>query len=231
MAGLFNFFGDFKKAGPGIEKDVPPKKGLPLLFETVRREWWSLIKLDLLFLLFCIPVITIGPAMAAMTKVTLTMVRDRPIDLWYDFKKAFRENFRQGLAAGLILTVVAGAISFTTYIYLLNLARNGLMLVLLAFNLTSLLLFLLASLYVYPQVVMVSLPILTILKNAWLLGISCLKHSLPALMAIAALSILPFVFPQILPLLLLVYFSSSALIASLAVWPDIQKHIAAPQHM
>lgn len=224
---LFSTKSDFLRAGPGIEKDVPPKTGLPLLFETVRREWWSLVKLNLLFLLFCIPIITIGPAMAAMTKVTLVMIQDRPIDLWYDFWKAFRENFRQGLAAGLILAVIASVLILTTYFDLLNLARNGWMLVLLAFNLTCLVLFLLASLYVYPQVVMVSLPIGSILKNAWLLGISCLKHALPALLAIVGLNILPFVCPQIIPLLLLILFSSGSLIASLAVWPDIRQHIAA----
>ena len=59
MAGLFNLFPDFAKNGPGIDKDAPPKTGLALFIDIYRREWWNIFKLNLLFLLFCIPVVTI----------------------------------------------------------------------------------------------------------------------------------------------------------------------------
>ena len=36
--------------GPGIPKDAPAPKGLSLLASVLGREWWDLLKLELLFI-------------------------------------------------------------------------------------------------------------------------------------------------------------------------------------
>lgn len=226
MAGLFNFFPDFAKNGPGISKDAPPKTGLAMLIDIYRREWWCIIKLNLLFLLFCLPIFTIGPALAAMSKITLTMVQDKNVDLWYDFKNAFRENFSQSLIAGLILAGAGLAVAAASWLYLFYLPPGILVYLLLAINLTVILILLLASFYIFPQIVSVSLPLRTVMRNAVLLGLSCLKHSLPALLFIVAITLIPVLFPSVFPLVLLLYFSNISVFASFAVWPDIKKHIA-----
>ena len=226
MAGLFNLFPDFARSGPGISKDAPPKTGLALLLDIYRREWWCIIKLNLVFLLFCLPVFTIGPAFAAMAKISLTMVQDKNVDLWYDFKNAFRENFVQGLIAGLVFAGFGIVLAGASYLYLFYLPPGLLVYLLLAINLTIVLITLLASFYVFPQIVSVSLPLQTVMKNSVLLGISCLKHSLPALLFLLAISLIPILFPAIFPLILLLYFSNISVIACFAVWPDIKKHIA-----
>lgn len=55
----------------------------------------DLIILNLLFLLTCIPVITIGAAQSALYAVTLKMVRGEESYIIRSYLKAFRENFRQ----------------------------------------------------------------------------------------------------------------------------------------
>ena len=45
-------------AGPGIPENEKKPSGLPLFFRTLGREWRSLIKLNGIFLLHCLPVIT-----------------------------------------------------------------------------------------------------------------------------------------------------------------------------
>lgn len=50
--------------------------------------------LNLLFVLFCVPIITVGASLTAAHAVTLKMVDDEEGYLFKTFWKAFRENFR-----------------------------------------------------------------------------------------------------------------------------------------
>ncbi|MGN0143503.1 MAG: DUF624 domain-containing protein, partial [Clostridium sp.] len=86
---------DYSKAGSGIDRNAPKKTGLPLLIEILSREFTTLFKLNFICLIFCIPIITIGPSMGALTSVTLKMVKDEPVDWFYDFKEAFKKNWKQ----------------------------------------------------------------------------------------------------------------------------------------
>lgn len=63
--GLFNY----SKPGPGVDKNGPKKKRFFLFFELYFRKFWKMIELNLLFLVCCIPIVTIGPAIAGMTYV------------------------------------------------------------------------------------------------------------------------------------------------------------------
>mgnify|MGYP001548159731 FL=1 len=76
----------YLKEGPGIEKDAPPKTGLVLFFEVLVREFWQLLKLNLLFVICALPLVTFGAALAALSRCTRNMVRDVPNDVWDDFR-------------------------------------------------------------------------------------------------------------------------------------------------
>ena len=59
MNWLANFyFGE----GPGIPKDAPKPEGLRLLASVLGREWWALVKLNLLFIAFSLPIVTLPAA-------------------------------------------------------------------------------------------------------------------------------------------------------------------------
>ena len=109
--------GNYAKPGKGVRKDEPKKKRFFLFFELYFRKFVKLVELNLLYLLFCIPVITIGPATAAMTKITRCYTLEKPVFLFSDFWDAFKENFKQGLAVGLIqlFFLVCIAVAFVFY--------------------------------------------------------------------------------------------------------------------
>lgn len=73
---------------------------------------FDLTVLNWLWLLCCLPVLTIGPATAAVYSVTLKMARDEDNGVAKPFFRAFRENFLQALllslALALLLVVAAG---------------------------------------------------------------------------------------------------------------------------
>ena len=91
----------YLKEGPGVAKDAPEKTGAAWVGETLVREFWQLVKLNVLFLLCCLPVVTFGATRAAMARCTVNMARDVPNDVWTDFLAALRQDTVRNLLCGL----------------------------------------------------------------------------------------------------------------------------------
>ncbi len=104
--------------GKGIAKNAPQKTGLPLLAQTIWRESWSLFKLNLLLVLFSMPIVTLPLAHAAATQVTMSMARDENHYLWEDFWAAFRKFGLRASVLGFGAALVVGLGGTATYFYL-----------------------------------------------------------------------------------------------------------------
>ena len=61
----------------------------------------DILILNVLCLLCCLPIVTIGPAITAMHYVTLKMARDEEGYVLKSFLKSFKENFKQSVIAWL----------------------------------------------------------------------------------------------------------------------------------
>jgi uncharacterized membrane protein YesL len=59
MAGFFGFF-DYSRPGPGVPKDAPPKHRFIVFFEVFSRKFWKLVTLNMIYAIFCLPVIAAG---------------------------------------------------------------------------------------------------------------------------------------------------------------------------
>lgn len=66
----------------------------------------DLVILNLLFLISCIPVITIGASLSAMYYVNLKIIRGEDPYIWRNYWKAFRENFKQSTVVWLVFLVI-----------------------------------------------------------------------------------------------------------------------------
>lgn len=223
--GFFN--AHFDRPGPGIEKNAPEKKGLARFFDIYIRAFWELIKLNFIFILFCIPIVTIGPACAGMSRVTMLMVRERPFFIFSDFWEAFRKEFKQSFFTGLLTALLTAALAVGMVFYMTSVAENKMLYLAWFILIITGFMLCLSSIYIYPMIVTVALPLKLVYKNSLLLGIVCLKHSLPALLVIAVLTaamvlLLPFTVPVVLTL----FFSLVSFICSFAAWPGIQKYVA-----
>ena len=67
----------------------------------------DLILLNLLFIICCIPIVTIGASITAMYYVTLKMVRNEESYLFRSFFKSFKQNLKQSTVIWLILLAVS----------------------------------------------------------------------------------------------------------------------------
>lgn len=65
----------------------------------------DLVVLNLIWLICCVPIVTIGPACTAMCYTARGMARGDAPPVLKTFFRAFRENFRQSLAVFLILLI------------------------------------------------------------------------------------------------------------------------------
>lgn len=68
----------------------------------------DLIYLNILTILCCIPVFTVGASMTALNYVVLKMVRNEEGYVTKDFFKSFKQNFKQATIIWLILLLAAG---------------------------------------------------------------------------------------------------------------------------
>ena len=126
-----------------------------------------------LFLLCCLPLITIGPALTAMYYVTLHMVRSEESHVVKDFFRSFRQNFKQSVWVHLIFSVISIILGFNIYV-LWNLMEAGWVYKYLLILIVLISVFhIMASIYTYPVLAQFENTIRNTLKNARFMA---LKH-------------------------------------------------------
>ena len=211
----------YLREGPGIDKNAPPKTGLALVAEIFAREFWQIVKVNFLFLVCALPVVSFGAARAAMARCTVNMVRDIPNDVWTDFRRAIRQDFARNTLFGLAE---------------LTLLLLGFMLLHMAAVLESFLPALLGMLLLGITTVFfqnfwtiaaaLDLPAGAAAKNAWLLGLLRPGFSAVGLAAGAAI-VLPCLlfFPLSLPVCLLLPFGLESFVSSLLCWPGCKRYL------
>ena len=94
LAGFFGFF-DYTKPGKGVNKDEPKKKGILRFFELFFRKFWNYMKLNLLYMITCIP------AFLFYTYILLYL---------------FGGNVEPDLAWAMLFLAAAGAITLITFL-------------------------------------------------------------------------------------------------------------------
>lgn len=229
MNWLVNFY--FRE-GPGIQKTAPQPEGLRLLAFVLWREWWELLKLNLLFIAFSLPLVTLPAAWFATVSITVMMIEDRNVYLLRDFLAAFRSRF---MLTGVIGTLLLGAgalsgLAISTYV---EAARDNLVF---------------AAPLAVAVVVAAALPLFGVhLFTALAMGrnrplgdlvkasaIGLLVRPLPGLLALVFVAMLWLVhiafYPASVFLPVLVNFSLGALVTSFAVIKGVQlgfSHLAA----
>lgn len=77
---------------------------------------FDLIVLNLIFIISCIPVITIGASISSLYYVNLKMLRNEEPYIFQGYVKAFRQNFKQATIVWLICLLVIAFLGMDFYI-------------------------------------------------------------------------------------------------------------------
>lgn len=217
--------------GPGVPKNAPKKKPFFRFWELFGNKFWDLFKINLIYFLFCIPIVTIGPATAAMTALMRNICIERPQFIFHDFLREFRKNFKQSFIIG-IFDILIGA-GFACAAILFYTAENPTqtdMIMLVVSGITALI-FLVMNFYIYPQIVALDLKLSDIIRNSLALSALNIGGEIIVILVIAAYLLLVMFFP--LYVLVFVPIAPLAWLGFLSVfccYPAIQKHIINPYY-
>lgn len=77
---------------------------------------FDVCELNILWLVCCIPIFTAGPSTIAFYYAMIALVRGEAGYVHRDFFRSFKQNFKQGVLAGLILLAVGGFLAADVYI-------------------------------------------------------------------------------------------------------------------
>ena len=213
--------------GKGVT-ELPPEKGAKRFFFLLTTHPWKLVTLNLVFLMFSIPVVTIPAAVCGMSRVLIKLVREGNCFLWSEFIKEFKANLFKSLPFGLLFAVLL----FMSY-YALSLSTSSgdssLSIFAGAIGLFILGLTLLFSSYVFVLLPSLALKNRHIAKNALVLMVTEWKTDLVIIGSIVAMAIIiAAFFPYTVILLLFIWFSLQQLIICTAVNETMQRRIIDP---
>ena len=239
MAGFFGLF-NYEKEGPGIEKDAPKKKTFIVFFETFFRNFWKFIPLNLVYIAISLPVLTNGLANVGITNVARNTARDKHSFGLSDFFETIKKNFKQGLLAGIINTVILFLITFSVWFYYTG--KGTFAVIGLGISLAMLFVFTVMNFYLWTLIITFKFTLKQAYKNSFkFVFINMLKNLLCLVVriliiavnvAIIFLSGRYWLFVLLIELIIfaLTYPSFNALLIQYCTFPAIKKYIIDPYY-
>lgn len=105
------FGGRSNREGAGLPL---PEGGFRRYTAVLGTNFWKLIELNFLLLLFSLPVVTLPAAVCGANRVCMLLIRNGYCFLWDDFWQEFRRSFKRSLLPGLLF----GALIFAGYYFM-----------------------------------------------------------------------------------------------------------------
>ena len=179
----------------------------------------DLILLNLLFLLTCLPIFTIGAATTALYDVCFRLMREECSGILKAYFRAFKDNFRQGTLIWLLLALILCPALF--YFYVLFSLDSLLRYLGFLFVILALLSAMTAS-YVFPWISQFENTTAQALKNALILSLSRLPRTICVLIINAVPLITwffsPELFIQVSFLWMALFFAAAAYMNTGILW-------------
>jgi len=223
-----SFFKFNDKEGPGVEKDEKPAPQYVRFFKVFFLNLSKMVGLNLLYFFACLPVITIGPATAAMYYIMRNFYLDKHVDAFYDFCRKSKEHFKQGVIVTLIDIVLGAGIVFAVLNW--RYLEMGTVMTTVAyvalFFLAYFLIF--GNLYLFPMMASFDLPLKKLIRNSLILASGKIFRNIAMLLFDGVIIFLcVFFFPMSVPLGLALAFSLCFWFNTFMVFPVFKKHIMA----
>ena len=167
----------------------------------------DLIILNFLFLICCIPVITIGPAVTAMFYLTLKMIRNEESYIVKGFFHSFRQNLRQGIIVNLFMlaALLLLLLDFRIVNTMMNSSVSGKIIYVILMVIA--LIYIMIYLYVYPILAKFFNTIRNTFTNALLMSVRHLPYTGLMIVIVIAIPVAILYTPnaQIQSLLLMIF--------------------------
>lgn len=143
---------------------------------------WDILKLNFMWMIFCIPIVTIGGSTIAAFSVLLRMSEDQEGNVIKDFWKAFKENWKQGIFIGLLPPICFEAVFLDFQLY--NAVEKGGLGILIV-GCFSAYIFIFCLIYVFPLLARYDNTVINSIKNSFRIGMKFFGRTFLLLVIIA----------------------------------------------
>ena len=173
----------------------------------------DLIYLNILTMICCIPIITIGASMTALNYVALKIVRNEEGYITRAFFKSFKQNFKQATVIWLLLLLIAGVLAGDVFIFSYSTltfpAWMRIALAVVAFILVF------AMMHVFPVLARFENSIKQTLKNSLYMGILSLPKTILMMVCWAVPIVISIFFFQAFPIVFALGISGPTFVCAL----------------
>lgn len=184
----------------------------------------DLLILNIIYIICCIPIVTIGASTTALYYITMKMTKDEESYIVKGFFKAFKDNFKQATIIWLIALFTIMVIWGDIWILTKTTFLLGKILLVLIGIIVLVLLF--TMIYLFPVLARFDNTIINTIKNAFLISIVNLPYSILLLIIMAVpIVLLVFFYLYVLPLFFFIGFSLVAFVSSFLYRKILDKYI------
>ena len=162
-------------------------------FFTALGKFVDMIIISLIWLILCIPVVTIGPATTSLYYAVVKVIRRERGYLVREFFHSFKTNFKTGLIAGIILTVLFAVLVFDRKFATTMTGNQGFIL-LSVFN-AMIFLLICITLYLFPLLSRFTMGIKQLFKTAVFMAMKHLPTTILLIIIFAAISLGTYIMP------------------------------------
>lgn len=161
----------------------------------------NLMILNLLTIICCIPIITVGPAVTALYYVTIKMARGDEPYIVKSYFKSFKENFKQATILWIVMLALIIVLILDWEVVVLMMSGTGAKIMKVVLGVVTIF-FVMTALYIFPVLSRFENTIKQTVKNAFLISIMSLPktvviiliHLLPLGILLLTIQALPFLF-------------------------------------
>ncbi len=185
----------------------------------------DLLILNFIFLVSCLPVVTIGAAISGLYAVSLHSVRFGDGYVWKNYFKAFRHSFKQATLGWLIMLLIL-AVLVMDILFWRQVDMGSLNSVMLGISYVILFFWLSLESWFFPLIAKMKDPLSVQFRNA---AKMCIGYLIPYTLFIAGIKLLlgyiSFINTPMLFVMLLIGFSTQAYICSFFIYKVFSGHI------
>lgn len=152
----------------------------------------NMFLLNMLWLIFCLPIITIFPATAAMFGVVRQWINHKETGVFQTFLRCFKENFKQSFLIQLVWVLLAVSLVFD---YSTSLKLGSFKTIISPILIVLGLFFMMGSTFLFPYMVQFKTTTQILFKNSFLLSISYFPFSLSICLILVLIALILYIFP------------------------------------
>lgn len=139
-------------------------------------KFLDLLIMNVLFIIMCIPLFTIGPNITALFKVMFNSVQDKGSNLFSTYITAFKKSFKQSLVFSIFLFLGLSIIIGDLYYFNVILSVNNILIN--SFFIFLLIVLINISVYAFSQISLFYNKLTMVIKNAFILSVTNIGKTL-----------------------------------------------------